>query len=197
LVVIEDGGAATSSRRAILTRLGAGLVAGAALVLAGCGAKSNLLNVHKIPPEARSADVEILNGLLVIEYKAIAAYTAGIPLLEGRHVQTAARQFLSQEISHSGELYALVRQAKGDSPHPKSSYPFGRPAGHKDVLELLHMLEQEQIAAYLEAIPNVSPGPVRAALASILANDAQHLVVVRRALRVEPIPTAFVTGVGE
>jgi hypothetical protein len=37
---------------------------------------------------------------------------------------------------------------------------------------------------------------VRAALSSILANDAQHLVVVRRALRVEPIPTAFVTGGG-
>jgi hypothetical protein len=196
LVVITDDGAVSTSRRAILKRSGAGVAAGAALVLAGCASKSNLPNVHKIPPEARSADVEILNGLLVLEYKAIAAYTAGIPLLEGRHVQTAARQFLSQEISHSGELYALVRQAKGDSPHPKSSYPFGRPTGHKDVLELLHALEEEQIAAYLDAIPNVSPGSVRAALSSILANDAQHLVVVRRALRVEPIPTAFVTGGG-
>jgi hypothetical protein len=196
LVVIEDDGAVTTSRRAILKRSGAGVAAGAALALAGCASKSNRPNVHKIPPEARSADVEILNGLLEIEYKAIAAYTAGIPLLEGRHVQTAGRQFLSQEISHSGELYALIRQAKGIAPHPKSSYPFGRPTGHKDVLELLHTLEQEQIAAYLDAIPNVSPGSVRAALSSILANDAQHLVVVRRALRVEPIPTAFVTGGG-
>lgn len=192
--MIEDGRAATTSRRAILSRSGAGVAAGAAAVLAGCASKSHLPNVHKIPPQARSADVEILNGLLVLEYKAIAAYTAGIPLLEGRHVQTAARQFLSQEISHSGEVYALVRQAKGIAPHPKASYPFGRPRGHKDVLTLLHTLEQEQIAAYLDAIPNVSPGPVRAALSSILANDAQHLVVVRRALHLEPIPAAFVTG---
>jgi len=190
-VVIEGGGAGTTSRRAMLKNSGA---AGAALLLAGCGSDSNPLDVHKIPPEARNADVEILNGLLALEYKAIAAYTAGIPLLEGRHVQTAARQFLSQEISHSGEVYALLRRANGTAIKHRMSYAFGRPRGHKDVLNLLHALEQEQIAAYLDAIPNVSPGPVRAALTSILANEAQHLVVVRRAQRVEPIPTPFVTG---
>ncbi len=115
-------------------------------------------------------------------------------MLEGRHVRTAARQFLSQEISHAGELYALIRKANGTAGHQKSSYPFGQPRRHQDVLELLQGLEQDQIAGYLDAIPNVSPGSVRAALASILANDAQHLVVLRRALRVEPIPNAFVTG---
>jgi len=190
-VVIGGGAAVTTSRRAMLKRSGA---VGAALLLAGCGSDSNPLDVHEIPPEARTADVEVLNGLLALEYKAIEAYTAGIPLLEGRHVQTAARQFLSQEISHSGEVYALLRRAKGIAIKHRTSYAFGQPRGHEEVLNLLHALEQEQIAAYLDAIPNVSPGPVRAALASILANEAQHLVVVRRAQRVEPIPTPFVTG---
>ena len=47
------------------------------------------------------------------------------------------------------------------------------------MLALLHRLERAQIAAYLDAIPQLSPGPVRAAVASILANDAQHLAVLR------------------
>jgi bacterioferritin (cytochrome b1) len=175
----------------ILSR--SGIAAGAALALGGCGSSSNLPNVRKISPQARSVDVEILNGLLDLEYKAIAAYTAGIPLLTS-HVQTAARQFLSQEITHAGELYGLIKQARGIANKRQASYPFGAPRGHKDVIELLHRLEQAEIAGYLDAIPNVSPGSVRAALAAILANDAQHVVVLRRALRVEPIPAPFVTG---
>jgi bacterioferritin (cytochrome b1) len=190
-VVIPEPGAATTSRRMILSR--SGIAAGAALALGGCGSSSNLPNVRKISPQARSVDVEILNGLLDLEYKAIAAYTAGIPLLTS-HVQTAARQFLSQEITHAGELYGLIKQARGIANKRQASYAFGRPRGHKDVIELLHRLEQAEIAGYLDAIPNVSPGSVRAALAAILANDAQHVVVLRRALRVEPIPAPFVTG---
>jgi bacterioferritin (cytochrome b1) len=191
-VVIEPD-AATSSRRTLLGRSAVGIAAGATLAISGCGSKSGRPDVHKIPPEARNVDVEILNGLLDREYKAIAAYTAGIPLLES-HVQTAAKQFLSQEISHAGELYALIKQAKGVANKAQPSYAFGHPRTHKEVVDLLHSLEQSQISGYLEAIPSVSPGSVRAALSSILANDAQHVVILRRALRIEPIPSAFVTA---
>jgi hypothetical protein len=37
---------------------------------------------------------------------------------------------------------------------------------------------------------------VRAAVASIMANDAQHVVVLRLALRLPPIPSPLVTGAG-
>ena len=93
-----------------------------------------------------------------------------------------------------GELYGLIKQAKGISNKAQANYPFGHPRTHKEVVDLLHTLEQAQIAGYLEAIPSVSPGSVRAALSAILANDAQHVVVLRRALRIEPIPSAFVTA---
>src|ERR1700687_2853520 len=129
LVVIPEPGAVTTSRRMILSRSRAGIAAGAALALGGCGSNSNLPNVRKISPEARSVDVEILNGLLDLEYKAIAAYTAGIPLLTS-HVQTAAKQFLSQEITHAGELYGLIKQARGIANKRQASYAFGRPRGH-------------------------------------------------------------------
>ena len=63
-----------------------------------------------------------------------------------------------------------------------ASYRLGKPANDSDVLELLHGLERAQINAYLAAIPKLSPGPVRAAVSSILANDAQHIAIIRAGL---------------
>ena len=58
----------------------------------------------------------------------------------------------------------------------------------------MHEIEQMQIAAYLSALPRLSPGTVKQSLAAILANDAQHLAVVRAALGEPAVPSAFVTG---
>jgi rubrerythrin len=192
-VVTPPAGAAATSRRKFLRGSALGLTGAAALALDACGSRSGQPKVHKIPPQARNADVEILNRLLDVEYRAIAAYTAVIPLLE-LHLKDAAKQFLDQEITHAGELYALIKQADGVGDKARPSYDLGHPQTHKEILELLHSVEQEQIAGYLEAIPNVSPGSVRAALAAILATDAQHLTVVRLGLRLDPLPSALVTG---
>jgi hypothetical protein len=192
-VVSGPGGAVTQTRRKLLGGSGVGAAAGAMLAMIGCASRSRQPKVHKIPPAARNADVEILNQLLDREHRAIAAYTAVIPLLTS-HVQDAAKQFLSQELTHAGELGGLIEQAGGIANKPQPSYELGRPGSRKQLVELLHGLEQAQIAGYVEAVPTVSPGPVRAALAAILANDAQHVVVLRRALRIEPLPSAFVTG---
>jgi len=192
-VVSFAPGAPLTSRRTLLSGSGVGLAAGAALAITGCAGRSRTPKVHAIPTAARNADVAILNGLIDREYKAIAAYTACIPLLAGRE-QNAAKQFLSQETTHAGELSGLITQAGGYADKPRSNYDLGRPRDRKDLLELLHSLEQAQIAGYVDAIPEVSPGSVRAALAAILANDAQHIVVLRRTLKLEPLPSAFVTG---
>ena len=126
LVVSAETGAATSSRRTILSRSASASQPVPRSRSAGARSKSNRPNVHKIPPAARNADVEILNGLLDREHKAIAAYTAGIPLLDG-HVQAAAKQFLSQELTHAGELCGLIKQAGGIANKPQPSYAFGQP----------------------------------------------------------------------
>jgi hypothetical protein len=69
------------SRRELLTR-GGGLL-GAAALLAGCTSKvAQPSNVHidKGAPGARE-DARLLNALLAMEYRSIAAYTDSIPLL--------------------------------------------------------------------------------------------------------------------
>jgi hypothetical protein len=165
------------------------------MLLDACGGSSISTRslLHKLPPPARSTDVEILNRLLDLEYRTVAAYTAGTPLLNKRQAK-AAQQFLQQELSHAGELSGLVKEAGAKPLKQRSSYQLGSPGSGRDVLRLLHALEIAQLRAYLEAIPTLSPGPVRAVIASILANDAQHVSVLRAALGEAPLPAALVTG---
>jgi rubrerythrin len=175
-----------------LSRCGAGLGAGV-IVLAGCSSRSQKAEVQALPAAAQNLDVAVLNRSLDLEYEAIAAYTAGIPLLGGRPKE-AAKRFLNQELSHSGELAGLVKQAGGKPHKPKPMYNLGQPRDDRGVLSLLHEIEQRELRLYLQAVTQVSPGSVRAAVAAMLANDAQHLAILRSSLKLDPIPSAFVTG---
>jgi hypothetical protein len=176
----------------VLKLTGSAVAGCAAVALAGCGRKSSP-TVSKVPAASRHPDVLLLNRVLDIEHVAIAAYTAGIPLLPGL-IQKAAQQFLAQEVSHAGELGGLVRQAGGKAHLPQASYDLGHPRNSGDVLALLHALERMQIAAYIAVIPKLSPGSVRSAVSTLLANDAQHVSILRAAVGRDPVPAALVTG---
>ena len=181
------------SRRALLS----GALAGAgALALAGCGRKAPVgpKAVKKAQQPVQQSDLTILDGLLGLERWTIAAYTAGIPVLTRPEAKTA-KQFLDEELAHAGELLSLIKAAGGGKgPTRAASYQLGKPANDRQVLELLHGLERAQIRAYLDAIPKLSPGPVRAAASTILASDAQHIAIIRAGLGLPAAPSAFVTG---
>lgn len=179
------------SRRQLLAASG---IAGGGYLLAGCGGSSRP-TASALPGRVLSADVEALNGLLEVEYHARAAYIAGLPLLKGG-AWVAARHFLKQELSHIAELTSLVKKAHAAPRGPRPSYDLGHPNDGVEALKLLGWVEQLTIAAYLAAIPKLSPGLVKAAAASILANEAQHASVVRLNLGLAPVPHALVTGGG-
>jgi Ferritin-like domain len=188
--VSEDLEADSSSRRGLLRAAGAG-VAGA--LIAGCGGRASLKSqVHNSEP-VLNADVEVLNHLLDLEYWAIAAYTAATPVLPPATVR-AGQLFLNDELYHAGGLAGLVREAGGKPIKPRPSYPLGQPRGSAEVLGLLHAVERAQITAYVDAIPRLQPGMVKQQVVSILANDAQHLAVVRAALHLPAVPSAYVSG---
>jgi hypothetical protein len=191
-VVSEDcggGGEGSPSRRGLLRAAGAGL---AGAFVAGCGSQSLKAQVHNSAP-VLGTDVDLLNHLLYLEHWAIAAYTAGTPLL-APSVTKAGQLFLNDELSHAGSLAGLVKAAGGKPIKPSPSYPLGRPRSSDDVLRLLHAIENAQLSAYLNAVTRLEPGFVKSSVASILANDAQHVAVVRAALHQPAVPTAFVTG---
>jgi hypothetical protein len=191
-VVSAQGGAV---RRELLAGVGTSLAAGAAVALAGCGHQAHVPReaVKKAPAPVKRRDVEILSAALDLERRTVAAYTAGIPLLP-RSQAKAAKQFLNEELEHTGELLALIKAAGGMAPPRADSYDIGHPRDGAGVLVLLHQLERLQVAGYLKLLPRLSPGPVRAEVSSILANDAQHISILRLAQGMNPLPSAFVTG---
>jgi hypothetical protein len=162
----------------------------AAAALSGCGGTRHRL---KLGDRSLDSDAQLLNSLLRLERRAIAAYTAGAPLLSGRDGR-AATAFLRQELAHAGLLLALIKHAGGTAPARLASYDLGHPRNRGDVLALLHQVERAQLVAYVDAVPRLSPGYVRASVATILADDAQHVSVLRTLLGMNPVPAAFVTG---
>jgi Ferritin-like domain len=189
-VVTEDPPEADPSSRRGLLRAGGAALAG--LVVAGCGTESLRAQVHNSEPVINT-DVALLNHLLHLEHMAIAAYTAGTPLLAPAVVK-AGQLFLNDELAHAGALAGWVKAAGAEPIKPAPSYDLGHPRTSDEVLALLHAVENAQIAAYLDAVARLEPGVVKQSVASILANDAQHVAVVRAALGQRAVPSALVTG---
>ncbi len=190
-MVSEDGRA--SSRRALLTGTGTAL-AGGALALAGCGSAATAKKaVKQSSAPVRHQDIEILGRALDLERRTVNAYIACIPLL-ARPQRKAFRQFLNEELQHTGELVSLIKAAGGTAAPRADSYPIGHATDGPGALAILHSLEALQISSYLEWIPRLSPAPVRAAVASIFTVDAEHLAMVRVTQGQDPVPGPFVTG---
>ena len=185
-------GAEHRSRRQLLLA-GCGGAAAGTLALAGCGG-TPLREKVRAGSNVLPGDIEILNGLLDLEYHTIAGYAASIPLLRPQEGGRAATQFLGQELAHSVALGDLVRKAKGKPGKPRASYALGDPRSGKEVLLLVHSLETAQLSAYLSMIPRLSDGKLRSAVAAIFANDAQHVAVLRERLGQAPAPHPILTG---
>jgi hypothetical protein len=196
VVVDPRGGQAAASppqsRRAFVT---GGAAAATAALLSACSGAKPLREKVRGGGKVSKADIEPLNALLDIEHHAIAAYAAGIPLLVPHSPQyKAGAQLLAQEMAHAVQLSDLIRGVKGKPRRPQASYDLGHPHGASDVLALLKRLEQVQLRAYLEAIPRLEGPGSRSAAASIMANDAQHLAMLRWQTGESPTPAALVTG---
>jgi ferritin-like protein len=189
--VVSDDGA--PSRRALLTGTGTAL-AGGVLALAGCGSvETGKKAVKQTSASVRERDIAILGRALELERRTVAAYIACIPLLT-RPERKACRQFLNEELQHTGELTSLIKAAGGKAAPRADSYALGHATDGPSALALLHSLENLQISSYLGWIPQLSPAPVRAAVASILTVDSQHLAMVRVMQDQDPVPGPFVTG---
>ena len=182
------------SRRAFLRTAGVGLAGGSSVLLTACGAsKPKKLIAGSAPVQVRLTDISILNGVLDLEHTAIAAYTAGIPLLTGR-ARAAATRFLGQELSHAVKLAGTIKGAGGKANPPRASYDLGTPGDEAAVLDVLNSTESLLVDAYLSAIPKLMPGWLRAVAAGILANEGQHIAVLQGVRGRTPVPSAFVTA---
>jgi hypothetical protein len=180
------------TRRSILRVSAAGL---GAIGLAGCGGAVHRRAHRRRLTPAAAEDVKLLNAALAVEQRSIAAYTAITPLLSGR-AHDAASVFLGNDLEHAGELRKLITHLRGQAHDPLPRYDFGRPRGARELLGVLHGLETQQLGAYLRALPLLSTGELRQSVGAILANDAQHIAILRGELNQPALDSALLTAAG-
>ena len=177
-----------TARRMMLARSGAVLSGAAVALLAGRDALA-----AQSPDGA--GDIRILNTALGAEYEAIAAYQVGAQsgLLQ-KPVLNLAVTFQGQ---HVGVLLVLAQTVRklGGTPvaaKPKYDFPVATLKTQADVLGFAAKLEQGAVSAYLGAVPLFGQRDLAKAAASILGDEAMHWAVLRQALGMAPVPTAFV-----
>lgn len=194
-------------RRALL--LAAACVV-AALALAACGGGdastvTTATTVTAAPTEAtvpleaeaeREADVDTLNGILGRQRKAISSLTHLIAEMRGRPRALAIR-IRTQEEEHTLGILERLRALEGQE---EVEVERVEPEAGLDEAERLTRIYETQsatIAAELTAIERLYNGTARSLLAATAANQAQQLVLLRRALGAKPaewVPAPFEGG---
>lgn len=180
----------TAARRALLL---SAIAVAATVPFSACGEGSG--STTTLVPD-KEGDAEILNDVLARERAAVRAYDRVLPLLRGPAL-ASARQFRAQEQEHGNAIVKALR-GLGEPAEPAEeeieSDPLKTPA---EALEFLYEVESVSVAYDLRSISHLtSPWP-RSLLGSIAANQAQHLVALRRLLgagAAESIPEAFEDG---
>jgi rubrerythrin len=179
------------SRRRFFHMSGVSVAGGSAMFLSACG--DDTKNATTGPDESDAADVEILNSALDLELMAVAAYKAGAAHLKG-DVLAIGKLFLEQEQEHADGLSSAIKAAGGKPNQAKRSYDFPSLRSQTDVLRFAVDLENTAIAAYIDALPKLGKGDLRATAAAIVSNEAEHVAVLLGALDEEQVPAAFVVG---
>ena len=189
-----------ATRRDMVRR---GLAAGGAVVLAATSIPL-LLGVRNAFAQAEG-DAAILESAIGIEQIAVFAYerAAASDLLD-RETKDVAQRFGAHEQEHADGLIAALKGLGGEAPAKPTSLAdldavqsgFGDARSQADVANFAIELEMAGIAAYYDAQLKLKDAKLLQTGASIMANEGQHLVVLRQAVKKPPVPNAFETGKG-
>jgi hypothetical protein len=174
-----------SMRRAL--PLGAIAVVLAALL--GCGADED-------GAVDKEADARVLNQILARQIAAVEAYDQALPALRGAQL-AAAREFRAQEQEHVDATTKTLRGLDVEADPPAESIEADDLRTSREALHFLYELESATIDAELNAVAKLTVGWPRPLIASMAANQAQRLVLIRGALGAKPldaVPEAFETG---
>ena len=182
------------SRRRLFHMSGVSAIGASAVFLAACGEDETSDGGGSAPAAGGDeADAEILNSALDLELMAVAAYKAGARHLKGS-ILDVGQTFLEHEQEHADGLQRAVRDLGGRPNRAKSAYDFPTLRSQEDVLRFAVDLENTAVAAYIDALPKLSDGQLRATVAAIVTTEAEHLSVLLDALGRPPVPGAFVVG---
>ena len=148
---------------------------------------------------AATSDGAILAAAIGLEQTAVFAYDA---VARGGLLDPATKRIAThlrdQESEHADALTAAVSGFGGRAPaKPTSATQVTGLSGlgsQREVLSFAVELELMAVAAYYDAHRKLRDARLLQTGASIMANEGQHLVVLRQALGRQPTPTAFENG---
>lgn len=178
-----------SARRFFLGQSGGLVLSGTAVaLLAGKDALASKAGA------SGAGDVQILNTAIGAELEAIAAYQVGAESgLLSKPVLELAVTFQGHHKEHVALLSSTVEKLGGKAALAKTHYdfPIDQLKSQLDVLKFAAQLEQGAISAYLGAVPLFGNRDLAKAAASILGDEAMHWAVLRQAIGLAPVPSAF------
>ncbi|MBM3267827.1 MAG: ferritin-like domain-containing protein [Candidatus Sericytochromatia bacterium] len=112
-------------------------------------------------------------------------------------VLAIASTFGGQHREHAEALSTALRKLGADAPHARKTYDLSAfapdLANERGIVILAIKLESEAVKAYHHAVSTLKEAGLRSLAASILADEAMHVAVLRDALGLDPVPSAFVT----
>jgi hypothetical protein len=144
----------------------------------------------------KERDVRTLNEILGRQLAAVAAYAEVLPTLHGPDL-AAAQQFRAQEQEHVDATTKTLRGIGGEADPAPETIEADNLTTRAESLEFLYEMESATLDAELGAVGKLTVDWPRPLLASMAANNAQHLVRLRQALGAKPletVPSAFETG---
>ena len=164
---------------------GAGLLSAVAL---GASRSGGLVFAQNAPFKN---DLEVLNYALTLEYFEATLYKTlnDSGKLQGKDLQYT-QLFGQQEQAHVDAVKATIEKL-GGTPVTKGDYNFPTLNTREDVLNLLNVVEQTGVGAYLGAAGYIQNKDILAAAASIMQVEARHTALIRFLLGLPPVPDAF------
>lgn len=146
--------------------------------------------------QEKEEDAEVVNEILGRQLAVVAAYGEVLPDLHGADL-AAARQFRAQEQEHADATTKMLRGLGAAAEPAEETIEVEDLKTRRDALTFLYEMESATIDHEFGALGRLHLAWPRPELASMAANQAQHLVLIRRALGVAPletVPEAFETG---
>ena len=150
-----------------------------------------------------STDVPVMQNLITLELSTVIAYDT---LIDGGTLspalRTVLRGFRAHEQAHADKLTTALTDL-GGAPPPAPKGPaavdkivkgLGAVRSQVDALSFLIELEMAGVAAYFDAMGRLGEARLLQTSATIMANEGQHLAILRRRAGREPVPNAFETG---
>jgi hypothetical protein len=194
---------AKSCRGRLATGAALLVVLALAVVIAGCGGGDSgttstaaVAGASAAPSPEEAIDGEILNTVLGRQEAAIAAYDAVIPKLDPRLAHMAA-YFRAQEQEHVDAVLKAMRGLKTSAEPSDEPIEVGDLKTDRERLLFLYEVESKTIDEELSAISKLVADWPRSLLSSTVANQGEHLVLLRQALGAGPlaaVPGPFENG---